>query len=104
MRAIDPMGRLIVTNEDDTIRIWNDAATVDGSPAPDLELTVQGASRIDSAVIHSDDRMYAADRNLNQIYSIPNVSQLSSGEIQADRINEADALQTPERLFLFEPE
>lgn len=102
--SIDPMGRLIVTNEDDTIRIWNDAATLDGSPSPDLELTIDNAVRIDSAVIDSDDRLFAADRSRNWIYTIENVSQLSSGLIQADRINEADALQTPERLFLFEPQ
>ncbi len=100
--SIDSMGRLIVANEDDTVRIWNDASTVDGSPAPDLELTIQDAVRIDSAVIDANDRMYAADRSRNLIYTIDNVSQLASGMIQADRVNEADELQTPERLFLFE--
>ncbi len=102
--SIDPNGRLVVTNSDDTVRIWNDAASVDGSPAPDLELTIQGASRIDSAVIDSNDRLYAADRDLNQIYSIAEVSQLESGEVVSGFINEADTLQTPERLFLFESE
>jgi len=100
--SIDSMGRLIVANEDDSVRIWNDASTVDGSPAPDLELTIQDAVRIDSAVIDANDRMYAADRTRNLIYTIDNVSQLSSGTVQADRVNEADELQTPERLFLFE--
>lgn len=101
--SIDSLGRLIVTNQNDTILIYNDAATLDGSPAPDLMLTINGAGRLETAVIDSDDRLYAAERNDAVIFSIDAISELVSGSMDADRVIESDELQTPDRLFLFEP-
>lgn len=101
--SIDSTGRLVVANQGDTLLIWNNASSLDGSPAPDLMLTINGASRLEAAVIDSDDRLYAADRNQNIVYSLDNVSLLTSGSLNPDRIIESSDLRTPERLFLFEP-
>lgn len=101
--SIDSRGRLVVANQNDTILIWNNAAGLDGSPAPDLMLTINGAGRLEAAVIDSDDRLYAAERNDAVIYSLDSISELSSGSLNADRAIESNALLTPDRLFLFEP-
>ena len=101
--SIDSLGRLVVANQNDTILIWNNAAGLDGSPAPDLMLTINGAGRLESAVIDSDDRLYAAERNDAAIYSLDNISVLGSGSVNADRVIESNTLLTPDRLFLFEP-
>lgn len=100
--SIDSADRLVVANRSDTVYVWNDASTLDGNPPPDLVLTIEGADRVEAAVIDSYDRLFAADRNAHAIYSYDHVSLLESGLLLPERIIESPDVRTPDRLILVE--
>jgi hypothetical protein len=84
------------------VLIWNDASTLDGSPPPDLQIEVNGAQRLNHALVGEDDIMYLAD-GFNLIFAIDSVSGLTGGMVEPSRTLDGDDIISPDRLF-FIPE
>lgn len=100
--SVDPFGRFVLTSRGGDVFIYNNAASLDGSPTPDLTITVEGASTLNAASIDSDDRLYAMDFTDRAIYVIDGVSQLTSGTFLPDRMIMATGFEGSDRLYVHE--
>lgn len=100
--SVDSIGRFVLTSRSGDVFIYNNASALDGSPTPDVTITVDGASTLNSAWIDSDDRLYAMDFSDRAIYVIDEVSQLATGTFLPDRTIMATGFEGSDRLYVHE--
>lgn len=100
--SVDSLDRLVLTARGEEVFIYNDASMIDGSPAPDLTITVDEASTLNAAVIDSFDTLYAMDFSDRAIYVIDDVSLRADGLHEPDRSIQGPGFEGSDRLFLFE--
>jgi DNA-binding beta-propeller fold protein YncE len=91
---VDAADRLIVANRDgETVQIWNGASELDGSPGPDVTITIDGvvgSQSLEHAVTDSEGRLYVLDNGRSAIYVFDDITALSDGPATPDREFNAD--------------
>ncbi|GJM26757.1 MAG: hypothetical protein DHS20C16_31720 [Phycisphaerae bacterium] len=103
--SVDSRDRLILTDRDDEVFIYNNASTIDGSPAPDLTITIEDTGSLHAASIDSFDTLYAMDLTGDAIYVFDDVEgmiELGDGTYDPDRIIKGPDFNSADRMFLHE--
>lgn len=103
--SVDVHDRLILTDRGSEVYIFNNASTIDGSPTPDLIVTIDDANSLHAASIDSFDTLYAMDLTGDAIFVFDDVEamiELGDDTYIQDRIIKGPSFNSPDRMFLFE--
>ncbi len=103
--SVDSRDRMILTDRGSEVFIYNNASQIDGSPMPDLTITVEEAGGLHAASIDSFDTLYAMDLFDDAIYVFDDVEGLivlGDDTYAHDRIIKGPGFNSPDRMFLFE--
>ena len=103
---MDSRDRLILTDRGSEVFIFNNASTIDGSPTPDLIITIEEAGSLHAASIDSFDTLYAMDLFDDAVYVIDLITELDDDLDEVtplpDRIIKGPGFDSADRMFLFE--
>lgn len=103
--SVDVRDRLILTDRGSEVYIFNNASTIDGSPTPDLIITIEEAGSLHAASIDSFDTLYAMDLFDDAIYVFDDVEamiELGDDTYIQDRIIKGPSFDSADRMFLYE--
>jgi|GEM_PF-734825 len=100
---IDRNDTMFVVSVNGFIYIFNNAATLNGTVAPDFTLKVNPAVVLSAIAVDSNDTGYIVDNGANAVYSYDNISTLN-GALNPDRTIQGASTQLsgPIRVFLEE--